>query len=155
MFIYTLRASTVKYFAVIAICLVALLTIVFLGGSETYMPTIAKDVNFSGIKTNEDRVKFIEQFNINVAETPEETVEFALPDDFDRIILGYNEIQKSQGLDITKYKNKKVTRYTYRVEKYEDYEGVVYVNLIMYKNNVIACDLSTADKNGFVKPLLN
>ena len=72
----------------------------------------------------------------------------------DRIISGYNQIQKSQGLDISKYKNKRVTRYTYTLENYEGSEDTVYVNLIVYKNTVIACDISSLTDGGFVKPLI-
>ena len=59
-----------------------------------------------------------------------------------------------QGLDISKYKNKKVTRYTYLAENYDGYDGDVYVNLILYKNTVIACDISSADPSGFISPLI-
>lgn len=154
MFVLSVRASTLRYFAVIAICLVLLVAILFVGNNESYLPTLAKEIKFSGIKTNEDRVSFIEQFGIEVSEIPCESVDFSMPENFDRIILGYNEIQKSQGLDVTKYKNKKVTRYTYKAENYDGYDGVVYVNLIVYRNTVVACDVSSAEKDGFVKPLV-
>ena len=65
-----------------------------------------------------------------------------------------NEIQKLQGLDLTKYKNKKVTRYTYTANDYEGYDGEVNVNLIVYRNTVIGCDVSSVDPTGFVKPLI-
>ena len=112
-------------------------------------------IDFSGMKTNEDRVKFIKNFGLDVSEEPIETEEFSVPEDFERVISGYNEIQKKQGLDLTKYKNKKVTRYTYRVTNYQGYEGEVNVNLIIYKSAVIACDVSSADPTGFVLPLVN
>lgn len=155
MFVCTVRASTIRYFAVICISIALLLSIIFLGGGESYLPASASEIKFSGIKTNEDRVSFIEQFGIDVVDTAKESVEFAVPENFDRIILGYNEIQKAQGLDITKYKNKKVTRYTYEAEGYTGYDGVVYVNLIIYRNTVVACDVSSAEKDGFVKPLVH
>ena len=82
--------------------------------------------------------------------------EFRVPENFDRIIAGYNEIQKKQGLNIEKYKNKKVTRYTYEIEDYE-YEGKkveAVVNLVIYKNTVVACDVSSASPDGFVLPLI-
>ena len=62
--------------------------------------------------------------------------------------------KEGQEIIITKYKNKKVTRYTYEAEKYGDYDGAVYVNLIIYKNTVVACDVSSADPTGFVEPLV-
>jgi len=99
-------------------------------------------------------VTFLETFGWQVAsETPTEEVTFLIPKEFDRVLAGYNEIQKSQGLDLGRYANKKVTRYTYELVGYEGYEGKVYANLIMYKNKVIAADITSADPYGFVHGL--
>ena len=111
------------------------------------------DIKLGGVKTNEDRLAFISQFGINVAGEAKESETFAIPENFDRVTAKYNEIQKAQGLDLTKYKNKKVTRYTYSVSDYEGYDGEVNVNLIIYRNTVIGCDVSSASPSGFVKPL--
>ena len=76
-----------------------------------------------------------------------------MPDDFDRVILGYNQIQKTQGLDLTKYERKRVTHYAYEVTNY-DCEGKVYVNLLVYRNRIIAADISAAD-GSFVTGLMD
>ncbi len=155
MFIYSVRASTLRFFAVIILTIAALVTLVVLGGNEATAFTSSTSVDFDGIKTNEDRLKFISQFVTGVSGEPSESVTFSVPENFDRIMLSYNEIQKSQGLDITKYKNKKVTRYTYEVEKWGEDEVPVFINLVIYRNKVIACDISSQDPTGFVKPLVN
>ena len=155
MFIYSVRASTLRFVAVIALTVAALLGIIFLGRNEATAYTASTEVNFSGIKTNEDRLNFISKFTPGVTGEPSATVSFSVPEDFDRIMLAYNEIQKSQGLDITKYKNKKVTRYTYEVEKWGEEEVPVFINLIVYRNKIIACDVTSQDPSGFVKPLVN
>mgnify|MGYP003451163499 FL=1 len=155
MFVYSVRASTVRFFAVIILTLAFLVGIVAFGGiSGNAVSAMTNTVNFEGRKTNDDRVAFIKEFGVDVKEAPIETVDFTLPENFDRIIAGYNEIQKMQGLDLSKYKNKKVTRYTYLAENYDGYDGDVYVNLILYKNTVIACDISSADPSGFISPLI-
>ena len=154
MFIYSVRASSVKFFLLIALTLGLLVGILIFGEGSAVMASATADVKLGGIKTNEDRLEFISQFNISVAGEAKESESFTVPDNFDRILSAYNEIQKSQGLDLTKYKNKSVTRYTYSVNGYEGYEGEVNVNLIIYRNTVIACDISTADPMGFVKPLI-
>ena len=155
MFVYSVRASTVRFFAVIILTLAFLVGIVAFGGiSGNAVSAMTNTVNFEGRKTNDDRVEFIKEFGVDVKEAPIETVDFTLPENFDRIIAGYSEIQKMQGLDLSKYKNKKVTRYTYLAENYDGYDGDVYVNLILYKNTVIACDISSADPSGFISPLI-
>jgi hypothetical protein len=77
-----------------------------------------------------------------------------MPKDFDRVVTEYNELQRRQGLDLSKYTGKRVTRYTYEVKNYEGYEGTVYVNLLVYRDKVIGCDISSADPTGFVAPLI-
>ena len=154
MFIYSVRSSTIKFFLLIAVTLVVLGVILFMGNAGVVTASAGADVSLSGIKTNEDRLEFISQFGIEVAGEPKESEKFAVPDRFDRVLSEYNEIQKAQGFDLTKYKNKKVTRYTYSVSDYEGYDGEVKVNLIVYRNTVIGCDISSVDPGGFIKPLI-
>ena len=153
MFVYSVRASTIRFFAVIALVITCLMLLLAFGSSDSVYASSAA-VDFSGVKTNEDRIAFINQFGLKVAAEPKESVEFRVPENFDRVISGYNEIQKKQGLDLYKYKNKKVTRYTYELYDYDEYDGEVFVNLIIYKGVVIACDISSSDPSGFVKPLV-
>ena len=110
------------------------------------------EIDYGGIKDAADRVAFIEQFGIQIDDEPIEEKSFKMPKEFDRVILGYNELQKKQGLDLSKYAKKRVTRYTWRVTNY-DYDGEVYANVFIYRGRVVACDVSSADPTGFVLPL--
>ena len=143
-----------RFFAVIILTGATLFGILFFTKSEAVAYNVT-EVDFSGIKTNEDRLEFISKFVPGVSGEPSASVSFSVPENFDRIMLAYNEIQKAQGLDITKFKNKKVTRYTYEVEKWGDEEVPVFVNITVYRNKIIACDISSQDPQGFVKPLVN
>ena len=152
MFIYSVRGTTVKLLGVIALALVLLFVFANVGGESVLASVSGVTVNYGGINTNADRVAFIEERGIKV--NPEAKIEesFAVPDSFDRIISGYNEIQKSQGLDLADYKGKRVTHYAYEAVDY-DYNSVVYVNIYIHKNRIIACDVSAMDSS-FVKPLV-
>ena len=153
MFIYSIRASTVRFFACIFICLAVLVLLLTLGNAETvYASAEGREINYGGMKTNEDRIAFIESFGIKVDIEPVREETFTMPEDFDRIISGYNQIQKTQGLDLTKYARKRVTHYSYKVTNY-DSDGTVYVNLLIHKNRVIAADISSPDGDGFVYAL--
>ena len=153
MFVYSVRSSTVKFFAFIALTLVILVGITALGGDGTVAASAAGEwIDYSGIKTNDDRVNFIRGFGIEIEDTPIEEQSFAMPDNFDRVILGYNELQKKQGLDLSKYSKKKITRYAYKVTNY-DAKGDVYANLFIHRGKIIACDLSSVSPDGFVVPL--
>ena len=153
MFICSVRASTLKLFGIIFLALAILVSVVFWGEENTVFASAeGVEIDYGGIKTNEDRVKFIENFGLKIKSEPVSEESFSMPENFDRIINGYNEIQKVMGLDISKYKNKRVTHYAYTVENY-DWQGEVRVNLLVYKNRIIACDVSALEEGGFVLPL--
>lgn len=158
MFIYSLRASTLKFFGVVCVALVSLITLIaFIPTYTAGDPNLDTDtsaqtvsINYEKIRDNEDRVEFLSQFGWEVEDDPLETVEVVIPTEFDTVFAGYNEIQKTQGLDLSKYKKKTVTRYTYEVTNYPGYAGTVHANVIVYRNRVIGGDICTADMDGFI-----
>ena len=155
MFVCSVRASAIKFFGVLALTLAVLAVITFAGGTAFVSAGEDGAVSFSGIKTEEDRIAFIASCGVSVKSGEAEECEtFVMPENFDRVLLGYNEIQKRQGLDLSKYAKKRVTRYTYEVENYDGYDGIVFVNLIVYRSRIIGCDISTADPDGFIEPLV-
>ena len=153
MFVYSIRSSTIKFFGFILLTLVLIIGLAVIGDSTAVSASgSAIGVDFSGVKSTEERIAFIEQFGIKVDQSSESEQSFKMPDSFDRVILGYNELQKKQGLDLSKYAKKRVTRYTYTVTNY-DCDGEAFVNLFVHRGRVIACDISSADPEGFVIPL--
>jgi hypothetical protein len=107
-------------------------------------------ISYDKIKTDADRARFLSQFGWEISATPIESAEIIIPDQFDKIFTGYNEMQKRQGLDLSKYKRKDVMRYTYEITNYPGYEGTVYINLLIYRNRVIGGDVCSADAGGFI-----
>ena len=95
-------------------------------------------------------MSFLQQFGWEVEEEPEEEVKIRIPSDFDKVMNSYNELQKQGGLDLSKYRGKEVTRYTYKVTNYPDYDGTVLANVIVYKNRVIGGDVCSSDVSGFI-----
>jgi len=155
MFIYSMRASTLKFFAVVCVALVALITLIafvpsFDGGYATASASNSESYNYEKIKTNEDRVNFLSQFGWQVKGDPVNSEKVSVPDTFDKVLMGYNEIQKEQGLDLSKYKGKELMRYTYEITNYKDYDGVVYATVLMYRNKVVGGDICSADPAGFI-----
>ena len=153
MFVYAIRSATIKFVCAIALSVAALLALVALiptYSAEKNEAATVSDVSYNKIYENSDRLAFIEQFGWEVDTTPLEAVEVAIPEEFDKVYLGYNEMQKEQGLGLTKYKGKTVTRYTYNATNYPDYTGDVYISLLVYKNKVIGGDVCSADVGGFV-----
>ena len=156
MFVYSLRASTLKFFAVVCVALTALITMItfipeYNSGELGYITTGKEgEISYDKIKTDADRVRFLSQFGWEIGATPIESAEITIPDQFDKIFTGYNEIQKRQGLDLSKYKRKKVMRYTYEITNYEGEDGKVYANILVYRNKVIGGDICSARVDGFI-----
>lgn len=158
MFVYSLRASTLKFFGIIGVAILTLVALIILIPSYSTSTTakieeMNENISFDNVKSSSDGVKFLSQYGWTVEETPIEECEITIPRDFDKVLNSYNEIQKQQGLDLTKYQKKATTRYTYKVTNYEGYEGTVYANIIVYRNRVIAGDICSADARGFIHTL--
>ena len=152
MFVYSLRASTLKFFGVVGVALAVLITLI------AFVPTYDAEASayesvsydYEKIKTDDDVERFLSQFGWQVGAEPCEQTDVTMPDTFDKIFAAYNQIQKQQGLDLSGYKRKTVKRYTYVVENYPDYEGKVYANVLVYRGKVIGGDICSADVEGFI-----
>lgn len=162
MFVYSLKGKSVKLFGIGALlCAAVVLCLCFMPDYDTngtaYVSVVGDEtVSFAGIKTPQDRLDFISKFGIEVLPEPIEEFKTKIPKEFDSVYTEYNAVQTAQGLDLTQYRGKKVTRYTYKMTNYppksenQAYEAV-YLNLILYKNKVIGGDISSAEYGGFVR----
>ena len=161
MFIYSFRAATIKFFGIIAVTLVALIAIIVFvpvyaqGGVGNTQDTPANvqgsvEYNYDKVKTSADAANFLAQFGWTVDGANAKSVTVTIPSEFDKVCAAYNEIQRAQGLDLSKYKKKELTRYTFVVTNNKDYEGTVYANVLVYRNKVVGGDICSADVSGFV-----
>ena len=149
MFITTLRINTLKLIGITALSVLVVAALVIF--VPTYESTSASNgISYEKVYSNSDRVEFLSGFGWEVAQTPIEEVEVSIPAEFDTVYIGYNEIQKAQGLNLAKYKGKEVVRYTYEIKNYEGYDGTVYVNLLVYRNKIVGGDVCSADASGFI-----
>ncbi|MCD7775882.1 MAG: DUF4830 domain-containing protein [Firmicutes bacterium] len=188
MFICSIHGSTVKFFGIVAISVVTLsLLLVLVPQKESYADSSSADnavasdisasdnissidvsddaaaekalsVSYEKIKTNEDRIALLKSFGWEVDPTPIEEADITIPAEFDRVMESYNAIQRGQGFDLSKYRNRDMKRYTYLITNYAensgtDYTGTVYANLLIYKNRVVAADICSSDVNGFIAGL--
>ena len=157
MFVYSLRAGTVKLVGVICVALTVLITLI------AFVPTygvdnsaaanagaVAVSYSYDKVKTQDDVVGFLSQFGWQVDAQPVEVKTVTIPSEFDKVFAAYNELQKAQGLNLLKFKNKEVTRYTFSITNYADYAGTVYANVLVYRNKVIGGDICSADVSGFI-----
>ena len=149
MFVTALRANTLKLIGITLLSfMVVAAPVIFVPSYES--TAASSGINYDKVYSNSDRVEFISKFGWQVSQTPIEEVEVSIPSEFDTVYLGYNDIQKAQGLNLAKYKGKEVVRYTYEITNYEGYEGTVYVNLLVYRNKIVGGDVCSADASGFI-----
>ena len=158
MFIFSVKASTIKVIALTLASLTALVVLItlipqFTPTAANLMYTDVASYNFTKVRTNEERIEFLSQFGWVVEASPIETKEVTIPSEFDKVFVGYNDIQKQQGLDLSKYKTKEVTRYTYKVTNYPDSNETVLANILVYRGRVIGGDICSANADGFVLSL--
>ena len=162
MFVYSFKASTVRILGVVCVALVGLIalvafvpTYVTAGSADTSVGQVSNQtvsISYDKIKTEQDVVKFLSQFGWQVEGKAVEVKQVGVPAEFDKIYAGYNQIQLAQGLDLTRYKGKEVTRYTFKVTNYPGYEGAVYANVLVFRKKVIGGDICSAEiTNGFVQ----
>lgn len=152
MFVCAVKATTLRFVAILVLSVSVLVGMtVFYSAEEPVLSAL--DVRYDGIRTETDRRELLAAHGLSVTADAKSTVEYTLPKALDAVLLGYNELQKEQGFDLSSYTGKTVTRYTYEVENYEGYEGHVYANLLVYRNRVIGADLTGVGEKGFVKPL--
>ncbi len=161
MFVYSFRAATLKFFGIIAVTLAALIAIIAFvpvyaqGGMTAPADTPANvggsvEYSYDKVKSSADAANFLAQFGWTVDGGNAKSVKVTIPQEFDKVFAAYNEIQRAQGLDLSKYKKKELTRYTFEVTNYKGYDGRVYANVLVYRNKVVGGDICSADVTGFV-----
>ncbi|MBS5164543.1 MAG: DUF4830 domain-containing protein [Butyricicoccus sp.] len=122
------------------------------GGRAEDAASAAAETSIScKLEGNEDRVSFLRSYGWEVEESPAAEQEVRIPDTFDAAYESYNALQKTQGLDLTKYQGRKCKLYVYRVHNDPSGEQGVTANLVLYRNRLIAADICSEHADGFVR----
>ena len=112
MFVYSLKASKLKFFA---------LLILFAAVAALIIPRAIRDVpitdalagesglRFDGIKTEDDLYRFISEAGIEVKTPHLKSVHVDIPRASHSVYKKYNDIQKQQGFNLEKYRGKHST----------------------------------------------
>ena len=126
---------------------IILLVMLFRGGDES--TTTAAPVT-----NNDSRVEFLQQQGWEVSASPAESGQVRIPQDASEMFSRYNDLQKSQGYDLTKYAGKTVMRYVYRVNNYPDATEPVYATVLVYKNKIIGGDITNTAPDGTMQGIV-
>lgn len=93
-------------------------------------------------KSEEDRMKYIESYGVQVNGEPHQVVEVMIPQEFEGPYQAYNDLQKKQGFDLTKQKGKLCKQWTYMVEKPSSKDGKCVVNILVLEGKIIGADIT-------------
>ena len=153
MMVMTAKVDKKKILLIILAAAALILSWILLLGSgeEAAQSTAAGTVS-----NNDARVQFLKDFGWDVTTSPAETSQVKIPEESSQVFDRYNNLQKSQGYDLTEFAGKKVMRYVYKINNYPGATEPVYATLLVYKNKIIGGDVTdTAAKgkiSGFKMP---
>ena len=104
-----------------------------------------------GAATNEGRVEFLKSFGWEVAPSPAESSQVKIPKEASEVFDRYNNLQKSQGYDLTQFAGKNVMRFVYKITNYPGATEPVYATLLVYKNQIIGGDITDTAAKGQIR----
>lgn len=154
MFIWTMKFDKRKAaFWVIMAALVIVGVILLLGAHRNAGPARTADAGQSAsVKTEKSRVAYIERCGWKV-ETPalsEDTV--LIPKTFSPVFETYNQLQKQQGFDLSRYAGREVKLYTYKVLDSGLGDNVL-ASLYVCDGSVVGGDVHSTELDGFMDAL--
>ena len=145
MMVMTAKVDMKKIAIILGAVAAAIIGILLLFGSSDAAPTAAP------VSSNEGRVKFLTDFGWEVAASPAESGQVRIPEQSTEVFDRYNQLQKSQGYDLSKFAGKNVMRYVYKVENFPGATDPVYATVLVYKNEIIGGDITNTAPGGKVQ----
>ena len=152
MFVLSFKTKRKNIF--LGILLVVVLALVVTAAN--FVRTARSEATMAGNKyslkaeSNEDRISFLRQFGWEVDPEPAEIREITIPEKFNDVYEKYNEIQKQQGLDLTRYAGKTCKQWIYEIQNYSDRGAPVRATMLVYEGKVIGGDISSTPVDGFM-----
>jgi len=147
MFIWTLKFDKKKAVFIIAMAALILIGIIMLAGIDTD----AKHSKESRrIANSEDgRTAYLASMGWEVSTPAISEENVVIPKEFSDVFSKYNELQLSQGFDLSKYSGKELKLYTYKVLNHESSDTVL-AQLYVYKGKVVGGDIHSSALDGFM-----
>ena len=146
MMIMTAKVNLKKIALILgAIAAVIVGLILLLGGRGEAKTTSA------AVSNNDARVKFLTDLGWEVPTSPAVSSQVRIPENATEVFDRYNQLQKSQGYDLTQYAGKSVMRYVYKINNFPGATEPVYATLLVYKNQIIGGDVTNTAAGGKVQ----
>lgn len=100
--------------------------------------------------TDEERRDYLASYGWETSAEYEEK-ELTIPESWNQVYADYNEIQVNQGFDLSDYKGKRVTLYTYTVTNYDGIKQGIVADMLVYDGLLIGGDIcNVSAEDGFL-----
>ena len=146
MIVMTAKVDKKKIAIILAAVLALVVGLVMLFDGNDSQPTASTNVS-----NNDARVAFLKSFGWDVVTSPVESSQVRIPAESSDVFDRYNQLQKSQGYDLSAYAGKTVMRYVYKINNYPNATEPVYATLLVYKNQIIGGDVTDTGAKGVVQ----
>lgn len=106
----------------------------------------------NNVSDTEQVLRFISSFGWEVDSEPDEIREIIIPAEFDEVYESYNELQLSQGYDLSAYAGERAKNWSFTVLNYPGYENeeFIKINILICDNKVIGGDVCSVKLDGFM-----
>ena len=150
MFVWTLKFDMKNViFAIIMVALVIIGIIMLMGIDSPPAQTSEKNIK----ATDESgRIEYLKAMGWEAQSPAVNEQNVLIPKTFSEVFEDYNDLQLSQGFDLSKYAGKELKLYTYKILNHESNENVM-AELYVYKNEVVGGDIHSAALDGFMTGL--
>ncbi|MCH5321640.1 MAG: DUF4830 domain-containing protein [Eubacterium sp.] len=146
--ILTLKLKPKMIFGIIlAVTGVIVVILTFVSNHTAESQSVSAVISAS---TDEERRNYLATFGWETdAEFEEKSL--TIPQSWNQVYTDYNEVQVNQGFDLSDYKGKKVTLYTYTVNNYKDSKQGIVADMLVCDGILIGGDIcNTSAENGFL-----
>ena len=141
MVVMTAKLSKKKLIAAIVAVAALIVIIALCAGSGGSPDTNAAD-------ENTERLAFLSSFGYTVNGEPAEVGAVRIPSESSEVFDRYNELQRSQGYDLTGYAGQEVMRYVYALENYDETGEQWYATVLCADGDIIGGDVASAEPEG-------
>lgn len=147
MFVMTAKISKTKLAAAaVVLAAVVLVVVLLVTGSGGKKASLA---DAPAGATNDERVAYLATFGWSVNAEPKEVQKIRIPESSDnKVFARYNELQRSQGFDLTGFGGKEAMRYVYEILNYPNAAAPVYASIIVYDGRIIGGDITDSAPEG-------
>ncbi|MBQ9412648.1 MAG: DUF4830 domain-containing protein [Oscillospiraceae bacterium] len=153
MFIYTLKFDRKKalfWTVMAALVLIGIVLLVGAAQKASAAPAAAEKAPSLAVKNEKARVAWLNRNGWQVESPAESEGKVLIPRSFSAVFEDYNELQKKQGFDLSRFCGQEVTMFTYRVTNPEFSGDEVLAVLYVLDSTIVGGDVHSTALDGFM-----